>query len=360
MTKKEFGRGIAFLLAACVLLLGLCEVFELNDTTNIATRFKTFGDLNENTVDAVWIGTSGVDRFWVSPKAYEEYGMTVFPLASDGMPSWLFTNVIDEICENQSPELIILDMRAFRQDNVDAPVAEVRARRILDAMDFFSVNRFKAALKTMDIIHRIDEDASSFDLSFLLSYIKYHSMWEDEDFFIAESTSKKRHSYMGFYMNSSKSLASVENQDVVFAQDSYEPLDPISVDSLYEVLDYAERKGINLLFMGTPEMLSDTEIGQVNTLTRMLDEAGADYIHYYEPSEDGGFLLIPDLDPDSDFYDENHVNYYGAEKFTAAFAAYLDEHYDFADRRADEAAASQWDGVYQKVVDRIAGWENGE
>lgn len=360
MTKKEFGRSIAFLLAACIVLLALCEVFELNDTTNIATRFKTFGDLNENTVDAVWIGTSGVDRFWVSPKAYEEYGMTVYPLASDGMPSWLFRNVIEEIYENQNPELIILDMRAYRQDNVSSPEAEVRARRILDAMDFFSVNRFKAALKTMKMIHQIDEEASAFDLSYLLSYIKYHSMWDDEDFFIAENTSRKRHSYMGFYMNSSKSLASVENQDVAFETDSYEPLDPISEASLYELLDFAETKGINLLFMGTPEMLEQAEIGRVNTLTRILEEEGADYIHYYEPNDDGGFLLIPDLDPDSDFYDENHVNYYGAEKFTAAFAAYLDEHYDFEDRRTNEAAASQWDGVYQKVVDRIAGWENGE
>lgn len=360
MTKKELGRSIAFVLVVCLLLILLCEVFELSDTTYIPTRFQTFYDLNEDTLDAVWIGTSGVDRYWLSSKAYEEYGMTVFPLSSDAMPSWLFTYVIDEIYKDQNPELLIVDLRAFCQTNtVDSK--DTRARRLLDAMDPFSINKIKAAFRTMRNIEKLDKESSSFDLSYLLSYIKYHSMWEEKDFSIIDNTSSDaKCPYMGFFMRKSLSLKTKEQKASVYKKDSFKALDPYAEESLYEVLDYIEEKGINVLFVNTPNHMTKTEVGRANNICKILDERGIKYINYCETDENGDFLYVPELDHVADFYNRNHVNFYGAEKFTSVFAAYLDENYDFADHRSDEAVKEHWDGVYDVIKETIMGWEEAK
>ena len=356
MTKKELGRSIAFILVVCMMLLLRCEIFELDDTTYIPTRFQTFYDLNEDTLDAVWIGTSGVDRYWLSAKAYEEHGMTVFPLSSDAMPTWLFTYVVDEIYKDQNPELIIVDLRAFCQTNT-VESKDTRARRLLDAMDSFSINKLRAAFRTMRSIKELDSESAAFDLSYLLSYIKYHNMWEDDDFSLVNNTSDAKCPYMGFFMRRTLSLKPKDQKASVFKTDYFEELDPFSEQSLYEFLDYAEEKGLNVLFVNTPNHMTKKEMGRTNTICQILDKKGAKYINYCETDKKGDFTLIPELDHVDDFYNRNHVNYYGAEKFTAVFAEYLNENYDFADHRSDEAVKEHWDGVYDVIKATIKGWE---
>ncbi|MBQ6997645.1 MAG: hypothetical protein IJN60_04645 [Oscillospiraceae bacterium] len=356
MTKKELLRSIAFVLVVCMMLLLLCEVFELDDTTYIPTRFKTFYDLNENTLDAVWIGTSGVDRYWVSSKAYEEHGMTVFTLSSDAMPTWLFTYVVDEIYKTQNPEVLIVDIRAFCQTNT-VESKDVRARRLLDAMDPFSINKIRAAFRTMSSIKDLDPESESFDLSYLLSYIKYHNMWEEDDFSIINNTSDQKCPYMGFFMRKSLSIKPKTQKAKVFDTEYFAELDPYSEESLYEFFDYAEEKGLNVLYVNTPNHMTKEEIGRTNTICKILEERGEQFINYCLTDESGGFLLIPELDHVDDFYNRNHVNYYGAEKFTAVFAEYLNEHFDFEDHRTDEAVKEHWDGVYDLIKETIKGWE---
>lgn len=353
MTKKQIGRMIAFVLVVCTVLLVMCDVFELSDTSYIATRFRTFDNLKEDTVDAVWIGSSGVDRYWVSPKAYEEYGMTVYPLASDAMPPWLFTHVIDEIYTDQTPELIIIDARVYGQENTKVPTMDTRARRVLDAMSFFSVNRMKAAFKTMKILHQVDEEQPEFDLSLALPFVKYHTKWADEDFSISDNVNNLENDTMGFFTHKTLSVKSKKLKATIYDNDYYEDLDPITEDALYELLDYAEEKNIQLLFVETPRTLDKRDIGCLNTLFSILDERDVPYLNFSQTDSDGNFVNIPGIDCSHDFYNKNHVNYYGAEELTAVVSAYLDENYDFADHRTDEAVKEQWDGVYDHLKEMI-------
>lgn len=356
MTKKEFGRCIAFMLVVCLLLVVLCDLFELGNTSNFDKRFNTYRNLNEDTIDAVMIGTSGMDRYWIGAKAYDEYGMTVYPMTADNMPTWLFINMIEELYTYQNPELIIIDARAYGQSNTKASDMEVRARRVLDAMDFLSVNRIKTAFTTMEVIHSTFEEEPSFELSYLLPYIKYHTKWE-EDYSISSNLGSKEHVYAGFYMSSSLSIQVKKQETVVYDSDYFEDLDPLTEESLYELLEYIEENNLNVLFVDTPQFKSEKEIGRSNTLYKILDEYGMDYINYCETDEDGNFLYDLNLNRETDFYNAGHVNYYGAEKFTEVFAAYLDENYDLPDRRNDESVQEYWEGVYAKLQKKIASWE---
>ncbi|MBR5783203.1 MAG: hypothetical protein IKY33_03145 [Clostridia bacterium] len=356
MTKKQIGRCCAFVLVVCLLLVFLSDLFELENTTNYDKRFYTYRTLESNTVDAIVIGTSGIDRYYVAPKAFEEHGLSVYTLSTDAMPSWLYIDVIEYACRKQDLKLVVVDMRAFRQNNTKSVTVDARGRRVIDAMDFFSLSRTKAAFKTMEVMHAVSDENPRFDLSYLLPYIKFHSKWEEE-YSIANNLGSKEHLYGGFFMSSRKSLKKQEQSPLVYDNDVYEDLDPIAEESLYELLDYAEKKGLELLFVDTPHYKDDSEMARSNTLQKILKERGMNYVNYCQTNENGDFLYDLNLDHNNDFYNDAHVNYYGAEKFTDVFARYLVENYDLPDRRQDEAAQKYWNGIYAKIKRDIEKWE---
>ncbi len=354
MNKKQFFRSVAFLLIVVLLMIGLSDLFELPNNSNYDKRLYTYRGLSEDTVDAVYIGTSGVDRYWISPKAYEEYGMTVYNYSVDAMPSWLFVNAIEAASEKQDPQLFIIDARAFGQTNTVEQM-DIRARRVLDSMQYLSPNWFKAVSKTVETIREVDPEQSRLGMSYLLPFVKYHSKWAEEDFSYKKNIGSREHGYGGFYISLSLSTESVtvpyDDVPAVYDTEVRTELDPIAEQSLYELLDYAEENDIQLLFVDTPQYMNTKEMGRANTIYDILDEAGADYISYNLPGvkEEWGM----EFDPEKDFYNTAHVNYYGAEKFTDGFAAYLDENYDLPDRRNDENVQEEWGGLYDKIVKRI-------
>ena len=105
----------------------------------------------------------------------------------------------------------------------------------------------------------------------------------------------------------------------------------------------------------TPKFFEETEMPRTNLILNILEEEGFQCLNFYTEQYDGSFTI--ELDPENDFYNLNHVNYYGAEKYTAALAAYLDENYDLPDRRNDEAVKKDWDGVYDALVEKVREYE---
>ena len=353
MTKKQIVCCIGFILSACVVLYLLCDLFELKNTNQSDKRFNSYRSLNDDTVDAVVIGTSGIDRYWIASKAYDEYGMTVYPLASNGQAVWLYDCVLEEAYAYQEPKLLIVDMRAFGQENTDEVKVDVRARTVLDSLTPLSANRIRAGFKTMKLFHDNFEDKPRFDISYLLSVVKYHEEWKDEEYSITQNLFGRKHDYLGFYINKKLSIRQRPQEIVVYDPEYREPLDPISEQAFYDLLDYVKTKDAEVLFVLTPKFSTTTEMGRMNTLVDMLEKEGQDYVNYCETDESGNFLYDLQLNPETDFYNKEHTNYYGAEKFTRVFSAYLDENYDLPDRREDSAVKEQWDGVYKKVQKRI-------
>ena len=356
MTKKEWIRMIAFCLVVCMMLVVLCDLFENERTKNYDSRLYTYRKYNKNTIDAVFIGTSGVDRYWCGPQAYEEYGMTVYPLSTDGMPAWLYTDMVDYALKYQNPQLVMLDIRAFCQDNEinnwDASAMDVKARRFLDALPWFSPQWFKVAFKTMDIVHAEAESKSKFDISILLSYIRFHEKWEDAGFdFFHKNLGNKYHQYCGFYMANASSGVSRPQGGFTYDPEAKQPLDHLSEQAFLEIIQYVQDKGLQLLLVDTPQFADTHEMTRANYIYGLLDEMGVDYVTYYTTQGHSPFSI--DLDPETDFYNASHVNFFGAQKFTDVLAAYLDENYDLPDRRQDPAAQEHWDGVYQKIKDTI-------
>ena len=116
---------------------------------------------------------------------------------------------------------------------------------------------------------------------------------------------------------------------------------------LYELLDYLETQEYEVLFISTPEARTQLEAERINTLCSIVSERGFDTLVC--PTDET-------YDRVNDFYNDAHTNYYGAEKFSAFLAEYLDSNYDLPDRRNDEKC-SAWIGKYDEIKKTIAEWE---
>lgn len=346
MTKKQALRCIAFVLVVCAMLVVLCDLFEQENGNWTDRCFNTFRASNPDTIDAVFIGTSGVACYWVSPLAYEEYGMTVYPLAADAMPAWLYTNMMDEVLSYQDPELILLDIRPFTSGELTADNMDARARCILDAMDLFSLNRHKTAVKAMKTIHETHPTSPKFDISYFLSFVKYHPRWVDGGYPISYNLGQRMHKYAGYRLDQDFIAVVSPQTPTEYDPNQFSELTPLCEQALYEVMEYIREKDLNVLFVDTPKVLS-SKMGATNQVYRILEENGFEYLTYLDLPEDGSYPLS--LDYSADFYNSGHVNYYGATKFTQALAAYLDTHYDLPDRRNDPDVQEQWDGLYENM-----------
>ena len=351
MTKKQFIRSIAFFLAVGILLLALCDLFEMDNTSNFSKRYKTYRDFPENTVEAVLLGTSGIDRYWVPSQAYEEYGITVYPLSTDAFPAWLYKYAIEEALDYQDVQLFILDIRPFTQANINIDVMDVRARRFLDALPPFSINRIQACLKTMEIRDQVDESASRLDLSYLFPIIKFHGKWSDDDYLIENNWSVTPHEYLGFHLFQKATIRKSPQRNRGYEADYLYDLDPYSEETLYDLIDYIRENELNVLFVDTPQVRFGKESGRSNAIYRILEEEGMDYVHYYDENSPTSFSI--DLDLATDFYNPGHLNFYGATKFTTVFSEYLVENYDLEDKRDQEHVKEHWDGIHDKLLNKI-------
>ena len=214
--------------------------------------------------------------------------------------------------------------------------------------DFFSWTRFEAINTTLKLRMKSgDEEATRFDPSYFFSFIKYHSKWEDDSFSFDELKDPKCN-YLGYYMHSKNSINSLGESFETETSDEKSDLDPIVEEVLYDLMDYLKDKDYQVLFLDTPHRHSANEAKRMNTLCDILDENGFEY-------------LLCELDDkynrETDFYNDGHVNYYGAEIFTEWFGGYLTENYDLPDRRLDKKCDKDWIGVYDTVKEGIEVFE---
>ena len=391
-TKKQIAARIAkvvlFLGIFCVIIYLLCDIFEYHNNY-LSQRYKLYKEFEPDMIDAVIIGTSGVDRSWIAAKGYDKFGLAVYPLSIDAMPCWTALDMIKEAYRFQDPKLIILDMRMFVVDdpsnNLD--LSKTRARRVIDTLNFFSPNRLDAINRTLKIINDADpeEEEHSYDLSFFLTFIQYHSAWADEDFEFLSEIGSKPSKYLGFYLTRN-SIVEKKLKKTKWTKKRMD-LTPIAEESLYEVLDYCRDNGIDLLFIDSPHYLDEDEVKKTNRLCDILDSRDIKWVRYSgsewynnEKGFDDQITLTDDgmyvvtfngvtwefenkelaeeyltkhtFNRKLHFYDSAHLNFEGAAIFTRLLGDYLVTNYDLGNH-TDDPRYEDWVKVYSKIKRKI-------
>lgn len=335
MTKRRILLKIEiFVLIFAVLLSSVTFVMRYKQHP---PTVYTFYKEPRNSLDVVFFGTSHM-RCTVDPlQLYKDYGIVSHDLAQSGQEIFFTYESLKDTLRRQKPKVMVVDLFAF-----------TCFYRVGEGCRHYSVDDLPLSSKCFFINSLIKAEVNLVDYYFPM-YI-YHSKWNSlrkDDFYFKQSIYSKKGNFAFNKFSCSK-------PDILPIEDRLDlPYETEKV--LADMINLAEDKNVSLIFTVIPYdrrvMQNDIDIeGQqklYNEISyRIKDKKNINYLNYFHILDEINFDFLSDL------CDDNHLNFYGAQKITAHLGKYIKEHYDIPDRRLDPAYA-KWNEDYKLYVQDI-------
>ena len=125
------------------------------------------------------------------------------------------------------------------------------------------------------------------------------------------------------------------------AYEEADKLTPTNKKWIEDLYALSQEEGFELVFFLAPTVLSVEEQGQVNAVRDFAAENGLDFFDFNR------FISEIGINHYGDFFDNYHLNGYGAEKLTRYIGEYLTANYELTDHRGDETYAL-WEKDYTR------------
>ena len=300
---------IAFGLAV-VLSTALLQSFILKRIDNNTMRMEAFYLEDKQSLDAVLIGASDVYAGYAAAYAYEKYGITSYPYASQASPASIVLPQLKEVLKYQNPKMVIIEINAFLYKDNEIP-NEASTRMFADNVPQDEI--WRDFLKDS-----IPEDKQ---IEYYLPIIKYHSSWTDYPwkikYLLAELNLKNQgySLFRGYKTVANEFHPTVKTYNDTLPDDNGKlPLGACSERYLRETLQYLKDNDIkNVVFMRFPHIVraqAYNRFKRTNAAADIIAEYGYDFINLERYSADVG------IDVNADFYNWDHLNIYGSEKLT--------------------------------------------
>lgn len=310
--QKKVTRTVkvsVFLLIIMASCLGL-QQYVLRNVDHNSLRVEGFYQEDSGSLDAVFIGASDMYTSFMPGRAYEKYGFTSYLLASESITSDGVLTAVKEVVRTQKPQLVVVEANAFLYSDDKNDQNQAYIHKFFDNLPF-SLNKLDYIQKNVPVDDRWE---------YIFPLIKYHSLWTEypERFYMMASDltlDMRGYNYLkGFRTTAQvyKSKTPSLNDQIVTEHDTL-PLDPKLESQLRELLDYAKQNNVNLVFVRAPHYVTKETYDRVkrsNQMAHIVNEEGFSYYTFESDARDIG------IDDQHDFYNAEHMNVYGALKFT--------------------------------------------
>lgn len=330
------------LLLPTVLLVLLLPVNEFGDTP----RLQGFYMEEENSLDMVLIGSSENYAGYNPVLAYEEYGFTSYSYVLSATDFSLFEVQLDEVLRVQSPQMIVVDigeMHRANRSNKDALF-----RQIVAAAPF-SEHKVQMIREYGD-----PEQILSYWFPFIVNHGKMTPQMVYD--YVKLNTAIYRRGF-SLLKGIATFTGTGENWDGPYVTPWYDTNGDHSVTELSQevlntcrdVVDICRKHpDVQFLFINTPHRFADEEMylsyQTVNAMGEYLRAEGYDFINMESMTEVLGIV------PETDFYNNAHLNLYGQYKLTRFLSQKLTEEYGLMGRKQSEENRQRWETCveYQK------------
>ena len=330
---KRFISFCIFILLASSILMKTTYLFR-NASYN---RQHVVGlkEEKKNSLDVVYIGGSAAFVFWQPLKAWNDCGFTSYLYATDNMQAENIKYYVKEVLKTQNPKVLVIDLRAFQYWNefIDNLYGEPGIRNSTDSMNF--------SLDRLNMVHyclsnrTLSDEQEKNKLSFYIDLMKYHTNYDvlktpDNWKMINNkyTSSQKGFEWIPSYKRLIQPTCNQITEKMELGEGSHK--------ALVDLLNYCKEEKLKVLFAVCPYFISEQDQMKYNTMEEIIKSYGFDYLntneHYGEMN----------IDFSKDFYNENHVNCFGAEKYTTFLENYLIKQYNLPDKRGD-IKYSSWD-----------------
>lgn len=273
----------------------------------LTQTYRGFYQMERNTVDVLFLGSSHAGTGFWPQELYNEYGIRSYNLGSNSQSMWVSYYWLKEALQYQSPQVVVLDCYMLFIEDLKN---ESGTRLALDDMRWGAVK--KEAVSTVCTF-----DDSQSKLSYFLKNIRFHTRWtglNETDFLWGETAAPSK--LKGFWLYKGicnyqeyTPLVVQESEREAFKQEPGKYLDRITA--------LCQEKGIELILVKTPTL--------AQTLER--HHAAADYakengLKFYDYNTEELYKAVDfhyalDMSDSSTSGNRNaHANLSGAKKMT--------------------------------------------
>ncbi|MBQ3136029.1 MAG: hypothetical protein IJB74_00965 [Clostridia bacterium] len=330
---KKFSAIVLYLSIVTVTIAFIQEMFVSVYESADEARIDTFFTQEEDSLDAVFLGPSTTYASWVAPIAFQEYGITVYSVASAAQPLFASKYMIEDMRKKQPDALYIINVTHYLKKY------EKYVPNFIETYPL-RTNKFMMTAYLSDLGNIPIEET----VKMYLPVLKYHSRWSElsvKDLFYKKDKYKSA-SYYKSFLNKAKNVGSVQTDF-----ETQEALGERDMTGLTDLINYCKKEKLKVLFVIIPqgEECSD-RAGKQNTTVSVLKSRGFDVLDLRR------YVSDMSIDPEKDFYNAQHMNINGASKVTKFISEYLVEKHGFTDKRNDERYADWIEAAkeYNKLV----------
>ena len=311
-----------FIVISIKVFLSLTYLFRGNQY-DYNDRISLLGIKEEvkNSIDAIYIGGSAAFVYWEPLKAYRDFGFTSYDLATNTIQAESILTYVKYAQKYQSPDLFIIGVRAFQY--YDETGTEVGLRVSSDSLD--------VGIERCNLIKRYlsNRNLDTDELALYWDIVKYHTnhdvLKNPVSWGLMDNSMKS--DYKGCQIQTSwcylEKPENVKNNSRIKLLENDEK-------TLHELLDYLKKNSLKAIFVVCPYEITAEDYSKYNTIHDIVSKYGYEFLNTNDYWEEMG------IDFSRDFYNNNHVNSLGAEKYTIFLGEYLKKNYHLPDHKGDE------------------------
>lgn len=320
--RRAAGAAV-FLAILTAMVLRLDSALKLVQEYNLCGRYYEYPD---DTFDVTFLGSSFPLNAIYPMELYRDFGIASYNLATGNQSIEASYYLARESIEKDHPALIVMDcnMAWTGQETMKTEYIHF----ITDTMPYLSKNR-------LEMIRNLAPEGE--DLKPLLfPLIAYHSRWQEltyEDW-LPQAKDMVYGCKVTSRVQAAVPFSDPEKEEGVL-------LPGTSAEYLQKTIDLCKENDTKLLLINIPPLGKNMFFGQsgFNTRWTVSQEVGKlaaqndiPYLDFFSARDELGF----DLEKES--MDGEHLNRWGAARFTAIIGSYIKEHYDLPDRRGSGGA----------------------
>lgn len=327
-------KGISFLLIFSLIFHRASSVLvnpDPNEGHRLFHWIHDFYDEPKDSLDAVFIGSSAVYGYWLSPVAYGKYGITVWPYSSGGQGLSQAKSIIQNTKRNQKNALFIISTNG---------VWERMSNGAMHSMLDYLPRTLENLLMISDAC-QIESRSFTESSAFFFPLAQFHTRWsmiQSEDFHYENDGLKGGSRYKDL-------LSGIDDVSAIFGNtEKRAEISPKLISEVNSLMDYCSQEPEKYLFVTSPWCGNEEMKARMNTVNDMIRARGFPVLNLLECLEETG------LEPQTDYYDSAHTNIHGALKITDYLSQYLLSHYDFFEK---SGGYGSWDEAYEEYKEII-------
>ena len=341
--KSNAVRALIFLCIIAAAVVICTRTFGFADAERSNLVLEQYYDLEPDSVDVVYFGSSAVQRGYVVPAAFHEEGVSAYSYTCGTQPFVLTKYFMEETLKTQTPKLFLVELRGSCKGADD--LAEVAVRRMVDNMKP-SVNRYQAIHYITKYAEKGKNEVDTTGLSYYFPLLKYHSRWNPSK----QPKFLGLDYYKGYGLDPEWSFTTRTIHPLPY-ETTQEAIAPETEEALNDLLDYCDTlPETKVLFVTSPYEASELGMHKLNYTTEIIQKRGYEVLNCLpaEVREEIG------LNDETCYYNREHLNYYGSLKYTSYLTRYIKDKYDLPDRRND-AQCKSWEDEYQRLQNNLQG-----